>query len=88
MKKTQSQNKLMEVIKPYAATGWKVLLLQATILLAWLGIYAIATYFFGDLTKGVDSFWNYIIFPIALIIIFIVLLLLNGLIAQKMYRWK
>lgn len=78
-----------DIIKKYAKTGWKVLLLQALIVLAYLGMIMIASYLFGDVqAPKVDSFVDYIIFPVILAAIFIAYLTINGFIAQKIFKWR
>lgn len=89
MAKSSTQDKIKAWIKDYANTGWKVLLLQSLIFLAYLGMYALATYMFGDLTTPkINSFLEYLLFPIALIIIFTAYLVLNGIIARKVFKWR
>ena len=77
------------VIKDYSATGWKVLILQVLIFMVYLGFYALASYLFGDITTPkIDSFVDYLVFPVAMVILFALYLTVNGWIARKIFKWK
>jgi TRAP-type C4-dicarboxylate transport system permease small subunit len=89
MIKGKFQDKFKAWLEDYLKTGWKVLLLQALIFLSYLGVYALSNYLFGDIkTPKIESFIDYLIFPIAILIIFILYLLINGIIARRFFGWK
>lgn len=79
----------MQWIRNYAKIGWKVALLQAMIFLVWLAMYAAGNYLFGDVkTPTVNSFLDYLLFPIILAVIFTMYLVVNGWVAKNVFKWK